>query len=643
MFFLATFLKWCLTIFISAILFGCGGSSEPIIPIAIKDTTPPAVETSYPDEDGSINFEVDYQVQIIFSELMNAESLIEEKGITLYSGDASPDRTVELEERESSIILSVVPLEAEDPVSLQTINIPATKASITHSSGRFALNNNYTVKVDLPARDIIEDDPATAEDERNYISATSSLGFTTEKGEWKSSKTVNNVEISNNGTIDIPVSISKSRMSPKLVSNKKGDIYLFWLQEESPGINHLWGSRYNINSASWTMLDASNEVCLDSLCSNSTRINTIHDTSVLEFDVAVNETGQLAIVWSQSELTNSVTSTWSKLFDGITWLNTSDISSTGFSRTGNVTSPLVGLDKNGNVISIWREFETNNLYSRIKTNFFKVETKGDMSTGSWVEAPSYLDSEQAFSHSPSFAMSSSGLAVAVWAQKESGIFKIYSSHLRLDQSDQFDWLVAQRIDINNTTGTGDASLPAIAIDRNNDAMAVWLKHDGQRNNVIYSRFIGSWENPALVERDRLGDADYPTITISDSNRALVTWTQDNQINNSRKLIARMFDINLLNGWAAQEVISTGNSIVKPLSSFDREGNAVLLWLDSPNKGNVNTAYFSKLSSSWGEVETIGSLANAATLAPILEDGRFLSIFEEENTSVYNLKSVLYRD
>ena len=269
-----------------------------------------------------------------------------------------------------------------------------------------------------------------------------------------------------------------------------------------------------------------------------------------------------------------------------------------------------------------------------------------MENGLWVQAPSFIDnSSQAYSRPPELTLSKKGLAIAVWAKKTADYYNIYSNYLRLNQN--IVWSDEKRIDeINsslNENESGDSSLPKIAIDANNDAIAIWLKHDGERNNLWYNRFAGSWGAEAdYVERDRLGDVAFPMIRFNRSNVALATWTQENKTTNTKKLMSSFFNV-FSTGWEEQNIIATSNTLAKPVSSFDREGNAVVMWQSDLTKGNVNVSYYSKLTGNWETPETLVSDANDVSVAPLLEDGRFLSVWEAEDNSSFRLNSVLFSD
>ena len=603
-------------------------------PDEIKDTTPPTILSSIPNEATSTGFEVDYAVEIVFSERMNLDSLTTEGGVKLFAGKieeagAEEENVVdqELMPREASISLSEVPVTSEDLITGEEIVVPATKLTLRHNTGRFALDAAYTVMVESPARDIVEDDPETAEDDRNYIDGTNSIDFITQKGSWKTIRPLPNVRIEvDSDESEHVLEISDNRISPRVIANNKGDAFALWLQEGSiAGVNQLWISRYLVNEKKWALLDPEKLVCSianATNCANAERVDNNDSTSVIDYQAVANDIGQIAIVWSQAAQAGGPVAIHARLFDGLNWLNVNEISSSGLSnQAGNADSPRVVMDQSGNVLAIWREH--TGITTRIKTNIYQV------ADGAWTEAPAFIDDGTGSStQTPELAISQSGRAMAVWSQNQNGRLRIFSNRIRLSQSS--DWQSPVQIDEINSSSVeyaiGDSTKPKIAIDDNGDALAVWLKFDGQRNNVWYNRFTGNWGTRALpLEADRRGDAESPLIRISRDNKGLVVWKQ--RTNNLTELKARMFLATT--GWQDEKTVTNAAQIHKPVARFDREGNAHLIWQDGQAKGQLNTSYYSKLTDTWSEVAPFSSENNAnnASIVPVYEDGRFLSAWE----------------
>jgi hypothetical protein len=631
----------CLLVSSLIFLAACEGDKSFPLPDPIKDTDPPRMAASLPNEATASNFEIDYPVEILFSERMNLESLTTEGGIKLFSGvkeQISGEVGVvqeDLRPREFTLEFSEEPVIAQDLVTGKDIQIPATKVLLRAATGRFALNNSYTVSIESPARDLIEDDTSTAEDERNFIEGNPLIDFITQTGAWKTITAVPNtlIELAQDDT-ETALSVSKNQFTPKVIAGKNGDTFLLWKQEgASQGVNQLWISRYLVNNKLWALPDMEKQVCpeaADAQCANAVRVDNIDDSGVIDFSAAVNASGQIAVVWSQAVQAGGLISIHANLFDGTKWLGVTEISATGLgNQSGDADSPQVVIDNVGNVVSIWREQGAQS--TRIKTNLFQVAS-GEMEEGRWTEAPAFIDrSDSTLSISPSLAMNEAGRAVAVWSQMLDNRLRIFSNRLRIGENSV--WQTPVLIDELNPgvvdAGIGDSTEPKVAVDKNGDAMAVWLKYDGQRNNVWSNRFTGNWRQYATsLEGDRRGDASYPMIDISNNNKALATWVQAVGSNGSQELKARFFEATT--GWQAESTITSEAQIHNPIARFDMEGNAQLIWQNGITNGKLSVAYYSKISRNWGASKELSaeSTANNVSLAPLFEDGRFLTVWEK---------------
>ena len=624
-----------ISFFLMLTLSACNDDKSFAAPDPIKDTTPPTILSSIPNEVIANGFEVDFDVEIIFSERMNLDSLTTEGGVKLFSGkkEDSTSGDVNFVEQEflpneSVISFSEVPVPSEDLITGKEIVIPATKLTLRHASGRFALDTAYTVTVESPARDLVEDDPKTAEDDRNYIVGSNPIDFITQKGNWKTIRSIPSIRIeAAQDESEAAVEVSDNRISPRLISNHKGDAFALWLQEGNiAGVNQLWISRYLVNEKKWSLIDPTKQVCVNdniSKCANAERVDTKDVTSVIDYQATVNDNGQIAVVWSQAAQAGGFVAIYARRFDGSSWSEVQEISSSGLSnQAGDADSPKVAMDKSGNVLAIWRE--NTGIKTRIKTNIFQV------ANGAWTEAPAFIDDGTgSATQTPELAINENGRAVAVWSQSQDGRLHIFSNRIRLSQSS--DWQSPVRIDEITPSSIeysiGDSSKPKVAIDNNGDALAVWLKFDGQRNNVWYNRFTGNWGTEALsLEGDRRGDAEAPVVTISRDNKGLVVWKQRTNTSTT-ELKARIFAA--ATGWQNEKTLTSDTQIHKHIARFDSEGNAHLIWQGGQVKGQLFFSYYSELTDTWTEADdfTLESNANNVSITALFEDGRFLSAWE----------------
>jgi len=607
------------------------------------DKTSPAVGHSYPDAE-STEVEVDSVVRITFTELMDIRTLVggtfegEEipAGIQLYSGAGGLDDFSVNDKRAQQIEYSVVPGVGKDLITGDFIDIDATRIILRHQSGRFALNTEYTVLVSEDVTDLADDPTTKDESEANNLVKQSKVSFRTEEGEWKETGFISFVKQGEN-VGDDPVIVEASQFEPSLVSNTVGDVLAVWLQGNSAGSNDsigVWASRYLPNEEKWWMSDVT--------ASGNTNVQRIDNidltTNALGAKITLNNTGKAAAAWYQAPESSDIRSIWLSLFDGSEWKAAEMISDNQLA--GDASSPEIGIDEDGNVIAVWLELDGS--VQRIKANYY------DASAKSWLLNPLTLNAGLAGdAKQPSLSVTSEGFAMVVWAQgaqvEVSGevleTFQIYG--IRYIKDINPGWGTPKKID---SLTSGGGSKPMIAIDNNNDTLAIWQHYDGQRENIWLNRFSGGvWGNAIQMETDNRTAAVDPFVVFGPENQAFATWVQTGD--SEDRLNVKSFTLE--GGWDVEaDQIRVASEIHKPSISFDREGNAIAVWVEGFPLGRISANRYSKISSNWGgafSFEDISNKGGAVTLAPLLEDGRVLSVWSHFNGESFSLVSALFSD
>ncbi len=614
------------------------GTSEAAFSDPNVDTTSPIVGHTYPVAE-SIGVEVDSVIRITFTELMDVRTLgggthegkVFPVGVQLYSGvGGSQDDFSVKDKRAQEIEYSVIPGVGEDLVTGDPIDIEVSRIILRPQSGRFALNSEYTVLVSEDVTDLADDPETEDENEANSLDNVSKVGFITEEGEWKEAASIPFVK-QGESVEDDPVTVEASQFEPSLASNAIGDVLVVWLQGNSAGSNEsvgVWASRYLPNEEKWWMSDAS-----ASGNTNVQRIdNTELTTNALGAKITLNNKGKAAAVWYQAPESSDVESIWLSMFDGSVWKVAEMISDNQVG--GGASSPEIGIDENGNIFAVWLEFDGG--VQRIKANYYDASASLWLPNALTLNAGLSGDAKQ-----PSLSVTKDGLAMVVWAQEISDDFHIYGSRYLNNISP--GWGAPKKID-SITLGSGSASKPKIAIDNNNDAFAIWQHYDGQRENIWFNRFSGGvWGNASQMETDNRSAAVEPYIVIGSENQAFATWVQTGGSEDS--LNVKSFTLE--NGWdMVADQIRIASEIHKPSISFDREGNAIAVWVEGFPLGHISANRYSKLSSNWGgaySLEDTNNKGGAVTLAPLLEDGRVLSVWSHFNGENFSLVSALFSD
>ena len=600
---------------------------------ASLDVVSPEVQDKFPEAE-SADIEVDSIVRFIFSERMDIASL--DGGSSLHGEDVfsgvklfvgkkdEQDKFLANNERPLQIEYSEQLGIGEDPVSEVKIDVDVTVFTLRHESGRFAFNTEYTVLVPEDAQDLADKLNTTDTNEANQLGTSSELSFITEDGVWQSAGFIPFVKQDGAGS----KSVEADQFVPRLASNSEGGVFAIWRQRNTNNTNDvtgIWVSRYLANKESWHLsnLSVNDEV-------NVQRIDKADlTTSAFEPQITVNDQGTAAAIWSQMPDSSAVSSIWHSAFDGSEWGAAEMISNN--QAGGSALSPQLGIDGSGNIIAVWIEHDGAN--QRVLTNTYNSANE------EWLSSPLTLSSSMAGdAMQVSLSVTPEGQAMLVWSQEVSGVFQAYAR--RYIKNNEFEWGPVERIDLltNDPGESGQIGKPVIAIDVNNDVFAIWQQHDGTRNNIWINRFAGGvWAGALELDEDN-ADVSDPFVVVGSDNQAFATWVKDG------KIIVRPFSLEA--GWGDFDEISLGIAAANPLISFDREGNAMAIWAGGAASGDIFTNRFSKLTSNWAGpklIENISNKGQSATLVPLLEDGRMLSIWSHFNGEHFSLVSALFSD
>ncbi|MBF0361356.1 MAG: hypothetical protein HQK49_10105 [Oligoflexia bacterium] len=130
----------------------------------------------------------------------------------------------------------------------------------------------------------------------------------------------------------------------------------------------------------------------------------------------------------------------------------------------------------------------------------------------------------------------------------------------------------------------DASLPAVAMDKNGNAIITWYQSDGVTEQIFKSEYRnGSWTHPTSLS-DNISpdgqDADLPAVAMDNNGNAIITWHQSNGSNN------QIFKSEYRNGsWThptslSDNISTDGQDAYSPVVAMDNNGNAIISWRQS---------------------------------------------------------------
>jgi len=151
----------------------------------------------------------------------------------------------------------------------------------------------------------------------------------------------------------------------------------------------------------------------------------------------------------------------------------------------------------------------------------------------------------------------------------------------------------------------------LAVDANDDAIAIWREWDGTRYLVRSRHYTvaGGWEATLDLQLASPDSGFGPQLAMDDAGNAFVAWHEFDGA--SYAIWTARFEKG--NGWTILELISSlaehvGDDSTFPKIAFDASGNAVAIWTKfdfTLNQTLVRANYYSK-TAGWRLDETLSS-------------------------------------
>src|SRR3989338_2408818 len=268
---------------------------------------------------------------------------------------------------------------------------------------------------------------------------------------------------------------------------------------------------------------------------------------------------------------------------------------------GNAVNPQIAIDGNNNAIAVWSQSDgtRNNIWSNRYT----------ASTNTWGTAELLETDNAGDAYVPQIAIDGNNNAIVVWYQSDGVRTNLYSNRYTASTN---TWGIAELIETDNV---GNASSPQIAIDANNNAIVVWNQSDGTRDNIWSNRYTAStntWGAAELLETDDAGGATAPQIAVDGNNNAIAVW---NQSDGTRDNIWSNRYTASTNTWGAAELLETDDAGTAntPQIAIDANNNAMAIWYQSDGtSNNIYSNRYTISTNSWGTAQLVEVDAGAAT-------------------------------
>lgn len=296
-----------------------------------------------------------------------------------------------------------------------------------------------------------------------------------------------------------------------------------------------------------------------------------------------------ALVWAASARAAAV------------WLAPADISSASV----DVDVPRVALDASGDAVAVW--------YQSIGLRDV-IESATRPAGGGWSAPVEVASGSNAYG--PRVRVDARGDATVVWYQFDGNQDVVEAASRPAGGS----WSAPQQLSVPLVTG-GDADEPALAVDPNGDAVAVWYQSDGT-NDVIMAASRpagGSWSPPVEVSAAG-GDAYGAEVAIDSSGDASAVWYRYN--GGVPPGIVQAATLPAGGIWSAPRNLSTGaDDSSEPQVASDPSGNVTAVWSSYNGSTDLIEAARRPLGGSWSAPQQISAGGADADAPQVAIDGQ----------------------
>lgn len=313
-------------------------------------------------------------------------------------------------------------------------------------------------------------------------------------------------------------------------------------------------------------------------------------------------------------------------------------------------SPDIAFDKFGNAFAVWAEDISGN-----QTTYQIFARRYSFGSG-WEAVVTPLSNSSNNASQPKIAFDGLGNAFAVWLESisvgESFITNLFAARYDADTGWQ-----ATGPTLNNDHDQY-ADTPEIACDATGNAIVVWQEttSDGPPH-VFASRYSFStpgWSAPHDLNNASDQDAYNPDIALDASGNAIAVWEEFNPDTNVFNIFARTYNpiTNIWNPSATHLNFDQQNAGIDSRVAFDGQGNAIAVWVESPDGLKYPTwARRYVHNTGWEGIDVAGqawqlnnTLGKDTNLPQIILDyaGNAIAVWAEPTSSfIYNIYARRY--
>jgi stringent starvation protein B len=315
--------------------------------------------------------------------------------------------------------------------------------------------------------------------------------------------------------------------------------------------------------AIWTRFDGTNNIIQSSTSSDqganwSTPVNlSVAGQNAATPQLAIDSNNNIVAIWQRSNGTNNIIQSSTSTDQGSSWSTPVDLSVAG----QNAATPQLAIDSNNNIVAIW--FRSNG------TNMI-IQSSTSTDQGANWSTPVNLSEAGQHAANPQLAIDSNNNIVAIW-YRSNGTNNIIQSSTSTDQG--ANWSTP----VNLSVAGQDAATPQLAIDSNNNIVAIWQRSNGT-NMIIQSSTStdqgANWSTP--VNLSVAGqNASNPQLAIDSNNNIVAIWQRSDGTNT---IIQSSTSTDQGANWSTPVNLSeAGQDAEIPQLAIDSNNNIVAIW------------------------------------------------------------------
>lgn len=300
-----------------------------------------------------------------------------------------------------------------------------------------------------------------------------------------------------------------------------------------------------------------------------------------ELAMGMDQAGNVIAVWKEFD-TRSI---WSSRRDVAAGWSTPVLLETGGGDAGN---PQVAVDAAGNAIAVWWQYDgifNTGVMSMFANRF---------ATGiGWGSAVAIENDAQSYGEPPQIACDAAGNATVVWRWTTGSGPSFTATVWSNRYTPGSGWGTAGPV--TTDTDVSPNVPPEVTVDANGNAIATWEAMGSPYREIHASRRTGSgagtWGPTIRLDPATTITSDTPKLAMLGSGNAIAVWAEHD--GTRYNVMHATFDVGT--GWspAAIAATSAGASCSNPQVAVDGQGGVVITWFRG-NPGVYNTCWSSRL-------------------------------------------------